>query len=268
MILSILKSAQNHPNDELMNSFSTNQNIVLPYIKDLMNMERCMPIYNSSIVKNISEYFPRKANLLDYGAGIGTLATLFEAREGLKPKCLEIDSNLKRVLVGRGFECYDNVQQVNELFDGVYTSNVLEHINNDVHALKQIRSIMKPQSNLVIYVPAFKCLYSSWDASVGHHRRYDKKEILFKLDAAGFEVTKNFYVDSLGFFASFAARIFGYKRSTELDEKTVNYHVTDARVLIFYDRLIYRVSRFFDFIGFRYILGKNIFVVAKVKKKR
>ena len=127
---------------------------------------------------------------------------------------------------------------------------------------------MKPQSNLVIYVPAFKCLYSSWDASVGHHRRYDKKEILFKLDAAGFEVTKIFYVDSLGFFASFAARIFGYKGSTELDEKTANYHVTDARVLIFYDRLIYRVSRLLDFIGFRYILGKNIFVVAKVKKKR
>ena len=88
------------------------------------------------------------------------------------------------------------------------------------------------------------------------------------LDAAGFEVVKFFYVDSLGFFASFAARIFGYKGSTKLDEKTANYHVADARVLIFYDRLIYRVSRFFDFIGFRYILGKNIFVVAKVKKKR
>ena len=234
----------------------------------LMATERNMLVYNSSIAKKIAKNFPYKGNLLEFGAGIGTLATLLKTTKGLKPKCLEIDSNLKRVLVGRGFECYDNVQQVNELFDGVYTSNVLEHINNDVHALKQIRSIMKPQSNLVIYVPAFKCLYSSWDASVGHHRRYDKKEILFKLDAAGFEVTKNFYVDSLGFFASFAARIFGYKGSTELDEKTVNYHVTDARVLIFYDRLIYRVSRFFDFIGFRYILGKNIFVVAKVKKKR
>ena len=235
---------------------------------DLMNTERSLLVYNSSIAKKIAKNFPDKGNLLEFGAGIGTLATLFKTIKGLKPKCLEIDSNLKRVLVGRGFECYDNVQQIDELFDGVYTSNVLEHINNDVHALKQIRSIMKPQSNLVIYVPAFKCLYSSWDASVGHHRRYDKKEILFKLDAAGFEVTKIFYVDSLGFFASFAARIFGYKGSTKLDEKTANYHVADARVLIFYDRLIYRVSRFFDFIGFRYILGKNIFVVAKVKKKR
>ena len=227
-----------------------------------------MLVYNSSIAKKISKNFPSKGNLLEYGAGIGTLATLFQATKGLKPQWLEVDPNLKRVLVDRGFKCYDNIQQIDELFDGVYTSNVLEHIEDDVHALQQIRSVMKPQSNLVIYVPAFKCLYSSWDASVGHHRRYDKKEILFKLDTAGFEVTKIFYVDSLGFFASLAARIFGYKGSTELDEKTANYHVADARVLIFYDRLIYRVSRFFDFIGFRYILGKNIFVVAKVKKKR
>jgi SAM-dependent methyltransferase len=159
------------------------------------------------------------------------------------------------------------MQQVDELFDGVYTSNVLEHIEDDVHALQQIRSVMKPQSNLVVYVPAFQCLYSSWDHSVGHHRRYNKKELLSKLDVAGFDVTKVIYVDTLGFFASFAARIFGYKKSTEVKgEKMASYHVADARVLILYDRLFYRVSRIFDFIGFRYIFGKNILAVAKVKK--
>jgi len=71
----------------------------------------------------------------------------------------------------------------------------------------------------------------------------------------------------LGFFASFAARLLGYKKSTELkDEKIANYHVADARVLILYDRLFYRVSRIFDFIGFRYVFGKNILAVAKMKK--
>ena len=232
-----------------------------------MNTEKCMLIYNSSIANKISKNFPCKGNLLEYGAGIGTLATLFQATKGLKPQCLEVDPNLKRVLVDRGFKCYDNIQQIDELFDGVYTSNVLEHIEDDVRSLKKIRSVMKPQSNLVVYVPAFQCLYSSWDNSVGHHRRYNKKELLFKLDAAGFEVIKIFYVDTLGFFASFAARLLGYKKSTELkDEKIANYHVADARVLILYDRLLYRVSRIFDFIGFRYIFGKNILAVAKVKK--
>ena len=232
-----------------------------------MNTERCMLIYNSSIAKEISKYFPCDANLLEFGAGIGTLTTLFKSTKGLEPKCLEIDPNLKRVLIDRGFKCYDNIQQIDELFDGVYTSNVLEHIEDDVHALKQIRSVMKPQSNLVVYVPAFKCLYSSWDASVGHYRRYDKKELLLKLDAAGFEVTKIIYIDTLGFFAAFIARIFGYKKSIHLkNKKDVNYHVADSRVLFIYDRLIYRVSRIFDLIGFRHIFGKNILAVARVKK--
>ena len=234
----------------------------------LMTTERSMLVYNSSIAKKIAKNFPYNVNLLEFGAGIGTLATLFKTIKGIKPKCLEIDPSLKHILVDRGFKCYDNIQQINELFDGVYTSNVLEHIEDDVDALQQIRSVMKPQSNLVVYVPAFQCLYSSWDNSVGHYRRYNKKELLFKLDFAGFDVTKIIYVDTLGFFASFAARIFGYKKSAEVKgEKKANYHVADAKVLILYDRLFYRVSRIFDFIGFRYVFGKNILAVAKVKKK-
>ena len=95
-----------------------------------------MLVYNASLSKKIYKSFPCKGNLLEYGAGIGTLATLLKTTEGLKPKCLEIDPTLKRILVERGFKCYDNIDQIDELFDGVYTSNVLEHINNDVHALK------------------------------------------------------------------------------------------------------------------------------------
>ena len=71
-----------------------------------------MLVYNASLSKKIYKSFPCKGNLLEYGAGIGTLATLFEAREGLKPKCLEIDPDLKRVLVERGFKCYDNIEQI------------------------------------------------------------------------------------------------------------------------------------------------------------
>jgi hypothetical protein len=238
------------------------------HIQDLKNTERCMLVYNASIWKKISKNFPCKGSLLEFGAGIGTLATLFEDREGIKPKCLEIDTNLKDVIVERGFKCYDNIEQIDELFDGVYTSNVLEHIEDDVHSLKKIRTVMKRQSNLVIYVPAFQCLYSSWDASVGHQRRYDKKELILKLNSAGFEVTKIYYVDALGFFASFAARVFRYKKTPNLkDEKTLNYHVADKIFLLLYDRLFYRVSRIFDFIGFRYIFGKNILAVAKIKKE-
>ncbi len=86
--------------------------MVTLYIKDLMNTERCMLIYNSSIAKKIAKNFPYKGNLLEFGAGMGTLATLFKTIKGLKPKCLEIDPNLRRILVDRGFKCYDNIEQI------------------------------------------------------------------------------------------------------------------------------------------------------------
>jgi len=92
----------------------------------LMTTERSMLVYNSSIAKKIAKNFPYNGNLLEFGASIGTLATLFKTTRGLKPKCLEIDPNLKRILVDRGFKCSDNIQQIDELFDGVYTSNVLD----------------------------------------------------------------------------------------------------------------------------------------------
>jgi 16S rRNA A1518/A1519 N6-dimethyltransferase RsmA/KsgA/DIM1 with predicted DNA glycosylase/AP lyase activity len=60
----------------------------------LMNTERSMLVYNSSIAKKIAKNFPYKGNVLEFGAGIGTLATLFKTTEGLKPKCLETDPNL------------------------------------------------------------------------------------------------------------------------------------------------------------------------------
>jgi hypothetical protein len=91
------------------------------YIKDLMNTERCLLVYNSSIWKKISKNFACKGSLLEISAGIGTIATLFEAREGIKPKFLEIDTNLKHVIMERGFKCYNNIEQIDELFDGVYT---------------------------------------------------------------------------------------------------------------------------------------------------
>ena len=50
---------------------------------DLMNTERSLLVYNSSIAKKIAKNFPYKGNLLEFGAGIGTLATLFKTIKGL-----------------------------------------------------------------------------------------------------------------------------------------------------------------------------------------
>ena len=126
--------------------------------RELLIDEKYLNNYKNSIVIKILKYFKSTDKVLEYGAGVGTLAQNWETETGIKPECLEIDNNLRSILINRGFKCYDKPESVTKTYDGIYTSNVLEHIENDDETLKQIHTMLKPGCNLAIYVPAFMCL--------------------------------------------------------------------------------------------------------------
>jgi predicted SAM-dependent methyltransferase len=172
----------------------------------------------------------------------------------VKPECLEIDRNLRQILVERGFHRYEQLASIQKTFDAIYTSNVLEHIEDDVEVLKQLHSKLKQDGIIAIYVPAFMCLFSELDTAVGHYRRYSKKEIINKLKIAQFKVLDCWYVDSMGFFASLAVKFLGYK-----DSATVGRNKTFK----IFDKYIYPISMIFDRFGFRYLFGKSLLVIAK-----
>jgi predicted SAM-dependent methyltransferase len=134
--------------------------------------------------------------------------------------------------------------------DFIYSLNVLEHIENDNEELKTWNKKCKSGGSVLIYVPAFKILYSSFDKAVGHHRRYTKKELVEKCEEAGFYIKKAKYVDSLGFFIAFLYK--GINRDGKLNK----------RQLVFYDKFLFPVSRLFDVL-FSNIFGKNVYIVAK-----
>lgn len=57
-------------------------------------------------------------------------------------------------------------------FDCVLALDVIEHIDDDAHALRQLARLVRPGGHLVITVPALPQLYSEFDAVQGHRRRY------------------------------------------------------------------------------------------------
>ena len=61
-----------------------------------------------------------------------------------------------------------------------------------------------PGGRVCIFVPAFKALYSEFDARIGHFRRYRKAGLRAVVEQAGFRTVDVRYVNSLGFFAWFA----------------------------------------------------------------
>ncbi len=222
-------------------------------VAELIAVEKYFREYNRDIVSKMSSYLKNARSVLEFGAGIGTLALEWKAQTGIAPQCLEIYENQLKILKERGFECYKSIEEISHGFQGIYTSNVLEHIENDEETLCHLYSLLNKDSIMVIYVPAFMCLFSQMDSAVGHYRRYGKKELLDKVKRAGFKPLECYFVDSIGFFACLYLRLFGYKR---------NQDFMYAKHMKLYDRLLYPVSRIFDRLGLRYLFGKNILLVA------
>ncbi|MEQ9467039.1 MAG: class I SAM-dependent methyltransferase [Ekhidna sp.] len=66
--------------------------------------------------------------------------------------------------------------------------DVLEHIKNDTDFLRQVHTALTPGGILYLTVPAYQFLYSNFDSSVGHFRRYRLRELKDKMWQAGFQV--------------------------------------------------------------------------------
>lgn len=192
--------------------------------------------------------------LLDFGAGGGTHAREMRGR-GYTVDCIEIDPTLTSILIGDGFNVWNAVSAIEDkTYSTCYTMNVLEHIPDDVGALRSIGSVMAPNGSLIVYVPAFQILFSSMDTKVGHLRRYRRRQLMAVVEEAGFSISRCEYVDSVGFFAALIFRLLGN------DDGDLN-----GRSLSLYDRFVFPVSRACDLVLHR-VLGKNLWLVASPRK--
>lgn len=79
--------------------------------------------------------------------------------------------------------------------DVVVLLNVLEHIEDDAAAVRQVRRILRPGGAAVIEVPAGPHLFDVYDKVLLHHRRYRLRGLRRLLEGAGFDVA---HASSLG----------------------------------------------------------------------
>jgi SAM-dependent methyltransferase len=237
-----------------MTNFQNTSDVSYSGAAELWAIEGALKKYNVDLVNKLSYYFHDCLRVLEFGAGIGTLAELWAKKTGVTPQCLEIDPDLRRIIQKRGLICFDKLKNVDGVFDGIYTSNVLEHIEHDGIVLGHLYEKLKDNGVIVVYVPAFMCLYSNMDLAVGHYRRYSAEELCLKLKIAGFQVVLQRYSDSIGFIVWWYLKIRGSQGGSELS----NHHA-----LSLYDKFIYPVSAFLDACGMKFLLGKNLMVVAK-----
>lgn len=78
-------------------------------------------------------------------------------------------------------------------FDIIIASDVLEHIKEDLRTLTDWHGLLKPEGKLIVFVPAFKFLWSVHDEVNHHYRRYSKSEFVNLLKKAGFQIERVSY---------------------------------------------------------------------------
>jgi SAM-dependent methyltransferase len=73
-------------------------------------------------------------------------------------------------------------------FSHIICSEVLEHLENDLQALKEMaRTLKKPSGSLIITVPHRECYFANDDHFVNHYRRYEFSEIKSRLRISGLD---------------------------------------------------------------------------------
>jgi SAM-dependent methyltransferase len=207
--------------------------------------------YNRYLLDLIRTHAGDARTVMDFGAGAGTFAAP-TAQAGFDLTAVELDEGLRAHLGRLGLRAAASTAELPAgSFDYAYTLNVLEHIPEDVAALRELRKALKPGARLLVYVPAFPVLYTSMDAKVGHVRRYKRDSLSASILAAGFIIDRVEYADSIGFFATLAFRL------TDRGSGDIN-----VGLLKLYDRVVFPLSRALDRLTHRWF-GKNLVLVAR-----
>ena len=230
----------------------TSDNLEYSGLEELLNSE-VMKNYNSFIVSMAMKYASKTKAVIDFGAGIGTLSLIFRDKFNIQPLCLEIDKANKEYLEKRGFAIVDELSAVDDKVDLFFSSNVLEHIEDDLSVLSEMKNQLAEGGKVFLYLPAKMLLWSKLDEEVGHYRRYEYAELKEKCEQVGLTVEKLHFADSVGFFASLAMKLFGYNKEGGIGS------VSSLR---FYDKWLLPISIVLDNVGFKYLFGKNIVLVA------
>jgi SAM-dependent methyltransferase len=151
-----------------------------------------------------------RGDVLEVGAGLGVNTKLLRGAEN-SWLCLEPDaqlgSTLQRNVAALNCEVsFGTIADVaDRRFDTILYIDVLEHIESDRDELANAANLLKPGGHVIVLSPAHQYLFSEFDASIGHFRRYNKS-LLSGCSPRNCRMDSMFYLDSVGMAASLMNR--------------------------------------------------------------
>lgn len=176
--------------------------------KSIVYDTRFGPVFSASGWIPAPRYLMRRARILDLtldlspgslleiGPGVGALLMEF-ANKGFRCEALEISEQAREIarkcISESGLQIAIHGESRPEwlqCFDSIFAFDVLEHIEEDVEALRQWYGWLKPGGVLMLSVPARMKLWTTGDQWAGHFRRYERRDLLSLLQVTGFNVER------------------------------------------------------------------------------
>lgn len=132
------------------------------------------------------------ARILEAGCGWGTNLEALEAA-GYQTTGLDVSRKMLDRLdrYDRRLVEADLTQHLPDhlpAYDCVLALDVIEHIDDDSRALRELGRLLNPTGSLIVSVPALPELFSQFDEVQGHRRRYTAESLRNCLERAGFLV--------------------------------------------------------------------------------
>jgi SAM-dependent methyltransferase len=109
-------------------------------------------------------------------------------------------------------------------FDLAVSLDVIEHLQDDVSALRELRRTVAPGGSLLVTVPAYQWLWSGHDEINHHHRRYTKRSLELAAQRAGWNQVRSTYFNSLLLPAAIILRVLE-RLSTKTTESSLDLWV-------------------------------------------
>ncbi len=123
-------------------------------------------------------------------------------------------------------------------FDSAVSCNVVEHIEDDVSAVRAMGRMVRPGGHVVILVPAFPSLMSPLDHNLGHYRRYTKQSLAERFELAGLIVEDLSYMNLVGGSGWFVAgRLF---RQGAISKWNIRIHKVVQPIARLVERILFR----------------------------
>ena len=186
--------------------------------------------YQISLIKDYLN-----GSLLEVGAGKGGLAANYiNLLDDVT--LIEPDKNLYNFLKKKFKKKLSiknqSIRKVKNKFDVVIYFDVLEHIKDDLKEVINAKKRLKDDGILIFSVPAFQIFYNEFDKSVGHFKRYNKKDFQEISKKTNLKIIELQYYDSFGLLLLILNKVFNFSSKNIKNKiKIWNFFIPLSRLI-------------------------------------